>query len=260
MASNKQDSETGASVRTFGYRVSPLLAFILITGGVLVGYAAGIMQMSKILDIDILKPNKIKQLDNPISLTQEAATVPPTMGIGPSVGEVDAPITVVEFTDYQCSLCTRFYTDSYARIYKNYIKPGKVKFEIRNYPLSTIHPAAQIGSEAALCAFRQDKFWPMYEKLLGDTAWSEAEDPVPALKKFARTLKLETDAFGRCLDLHETQADLQKDMEEALRAGINGSPTFWIFGPDKQVQQINGAYPYAVFERTFEEFLKTESL
>jgi len=253
MVPRKQDS---LQVTGTGRRISPLIAFVLLLTGVLFGYAIGIFQMSKILNIEIFNPVQVKQLDNPISFGQTSTTVPPVPGVGPSVGKADAPITVVEFTDYECPLCTRFFENDYAKINTNYIKTGKVRFEIRNFPLTTIHPQAQIGAEAALCAFKQDKFWQMYAGLLGDSKWSQTSESVSLLKELARTLKLDSVSFDKCLDDHETQPEIQKDMEDARAAGISGTPTFWIFGPDKQVQQINGAYPYAVFSQAFDDFLK----
>jgi protein-disulfide isomerase len=163
----------------------------------------------------------------------------------------------VEFTDYECTLCSRYFTQSFPLIKENYIDTGKVRYETRNFPLSLIHPYALIASEAAFCALKEDRFWPMHDKLLGSQAeWTAASDPVTTIRGYAKSLGLNMSSFGACLDNHETQSLVERDLADARGAGINGSPSFWVFGTGGVVRQINGAYPYATFQATFDAMLK----
>jgi protein-disulfide isomerase len=184
-----------------------------------------------------------------------------TLGVGPVLGDTDASITVVEFSDYQCPLCKEYFMQSYPFIQKNYIDTGKAMYEIRNYPLPDIHPHALIAAEATLCAEKQNAFESMHDKLFtSQEEWSTVADPVAVFLTYAAAFQLDIPSFQACLDTHETQNNVAQDVLDAKAAGINGTPTFWIFKDGVQVLQVNGAYPYAFFEQIFKELLQSEEI
>jgi len=174
----------------------------------------------------------------------------------PFIGKADAPITLVEFTDYQCPFCARHFTNTYGQIKTNYVDTGKVKYVTRDYPLG-FHKHAQKASEAAECATKQGKFAEMHDKLFSTQAtWSPLADVIPTLKQYAKELKLNTSQFDTCLDSGEMASEVSADQADGAASGIDGTPGFWILGPDGQNQKISGAFPYATFQAAFDNMLK----
>ncbi|MBI3618656.1 thioredoxin domain-containing protein [Candidatus Peregrinibacteria bacterium] len=191
----------------------------------------------------------------PAPPTPPAATAPAT-GVGPTLGKADAPVTIVEFTDFQCPYCGKNYQQTFPDIKKNYVDAGKVKYELRMFPLTSIHPNAMAAAEAAMCANAQGKFWEMHEKLFSTQGtWSGESDATGTFKTYASALGLNATTFASCLTNHETQAQIQKDMADGSAAGITGTPGFWIEGPNGKTQLVSGAYPYATFQTAFDSML-----
>lgn len=174
----------------------------------------------------------------------------------PFIGKADAPITLVEFTDYQCPFCARHYTQTYSQIKKNYVDTGKVKYVTRDYPLG-FHPHAQKTAEGAECAAEQGKFEQMHEKLFTtQSSWTNSSDISATLKQFAKDLGLNSSKFDTCLDSGEMAAEVAADQAAGAASGIDGTPGFWILGPKGQTQKVSGAFPYATFQTAFDNMLK----
>lgn len=198
---------------------------------------------------------------NPVAQAPDAPAIPdtppppanpPSVDDDPVLGESDAAVTVIEFTDYQCPFCGRHFTDTHGQIKKEYIDTGKVKLVLRDFPLS-FHPHAQKASEATECADDQGKFWEMHDKIFEtQQAWSAATDAVPAFKQYAADLKLNAAAFNDCLDSGKYKDEVQKDLADGSASGINGTPGFWVLGPDGKAEQIRGAVPFAEFKRVID--------
>jgi protein-disulfide isomerase len=160
-------------------------------------------------------------------------------------GSEDAPITIVEFSDYECPYCNRFFTDTLPQIQENYIDTGKVKFVYRDFPLS-FHPNAQKAAEAAECAGEQGRYWEMHDKLFGEGV----SGGVAAFKQYAAEIGLDTDEFNQCLDSGEMASEIQKDFADGQSLGVTGTPGFLI----NNIRVI-GAQPYEVFEQVIEQEL-----
>lgn len=188
----------------------------------------------------------------PAGPTAPAATVDDD----PSVGSDDATITLIEFTDYQCPFCSRHFTQTYGQIKRDYVDTGKVKYVLRDFPLS-FHPFAQKAAEASECADEQGKFWEMHDMLFAKQGeWSQSADAVPTFKQFAATLGLNKQKFDSCLDSGDMKAEVLKDLADGSAAGIDGTPGFWILGPGGKTKQISGAYPYETFKAEFDGMLQ----
>ena len=155
----------------------------------------------------------------------------------PQRGADDAPITIVEFTDYECPFCGRYVRDTYPALLSEY--GDRIKYVVLNFPLSSIHPNARKAAEAAECAFDQGRFWDYHDALFRN---QEALD-VPSLKAYAEELGLDVASFSTCLDSGAKRAVVSADHREALAHGVNGTPTFFVNG-----RVLVGAQPLTAFE------------
>jgi len=164
-------------------------------------------------------------------------------------GSADAPITIVEFSDYECPFCERFFTETLPLLRINYIETGIVKLVFRDYPLNDIHPNAQKAAEAAECAGQQNKYFEMHDKLFQNQQALSIEN----LKQYAKDLKLNQQAFDSCLDDGTMAEEVAKDFAEGSTYGVQGTPGFFING-----RLIEGAQPYSAFETIIKEELEKQ--
>ena len=171
-------------------------------------------------------------------------------------GQTDAKLTVIEFSDFQCPFCERFYRETLPLIEKEYIQTGKVRMVYRDFPMENIHPHAQKAAEAAQCAGEQGKYWEMHDAIFQNQKAIGVEN----LKKHAKGLGLAADRFNQCLDSSKYAEEVKKDLMDGQAAGVEGTPSFFIgtTGKDKTIQgfPIGGARPYAVFKQTFDRLLE----
>ncbi len=159
------------------------------------------------------------------------------------LGSEDAPVTIIEFSDYQCSFCARFWEQTLPQIKEEYIDTGKVKFVYRDFPLG-FHGNAQKAAEATECANDQEKFWGMHDKVFeGQGEWGGG-DAVTIFKGYAAELELDEDEFADCLDSGKHTGEVQKDMEDGMAAGVQGTPAFFIDGIF-----VSGALPFEAFKQ-----------
>ena len=188
---------------------------------------------------------------------------PQTVSIGnsPVKGEPNATLTMIEYSDYQCPFCARNYRDVLPTIQKEYIDTGKLKFVMREYPLSQLHPNATNASMAALCAGDQGKYWEMHNLLFDN----QKELGVENLKSFAGTIGLDTAKFDECLDTKQTEGEVRGDMASGAKLGMRGTPGFFIgvTDPDdtNQVELsvfIKGAQSIDQFRASIDDLLASK--
>jgi len=166
----------------------------------------------------------------------------------PVKGSKNAPVTIVEFSDFQCPFCARFFEQTLPQIEENYIKTGKVKFVYRDFPLS-FHQYAQKAAEAAECADEQEKFWEYHDVLFQkQSEWSSTG--VAKFKEYATTLGLNTSKFNECLDSGKYSDEVQKDFKDGSSYGVSGTPTFYVNGIE-----VVGAQPYTAFQQIIDQEL-----
>lgn len=158
----------------------------------------------------------------------------------PTLGNTNAPVTIVEFSDFQCPHCATFAEQIYPQIKKNYIDTGKIKFIFRNFPIYQAHPQAMQAAEAALCVYQQ-------KNITGYVTYSE--------KLFTNTESLTTEILNTlaqeqgvnissCLESQMFRNDVLKDMEDGSKIGVKGTPSFVING-----KFIEGFLPYSEFKK-----------
>jgi len=170
-----------------------------------------------------------------------------------SLGKDDAPVTMVEFTDYQCPFCRKYHAETFAEIKKNYIDTGKVRFVSRDLPLE-FHPYAQKAAEAARCAADQNKYWELRDAMIANST-DLSQD---AILKYAKSVSIDINPFKTCLDTDKYKAEIQKDVADASALGIDGTPTFVIGKASKDSidgDRVVGAVPLSVFDTTIQKYL-----
>ena len=163
------------------------------------------------------------------------------------LGNKDAPITIVEYTDYQCPFCQRFHLSAYPEIKKNYIDTGKARFYSKDLPLD-FHPNAMRAAQAAHCAGEQGKFWQ-----LRDVMGSNPDKlDMGHIMGFAAELKLDTQKMQECINSEKYKARVESDVSEAMKLGANGTPAFIIgksSGDGVDGELVVGAMPYSMFDQ-----------
>jgi protein-disulfide isomerase len=169
----------------------------------------------------------------------------------PMLGDKNAPLTMVEFTDYQCTFCQRFHTVTFAEIRKKYIDTGKVRFVSRDLPMD-FHSNAFRAAQSARCAGDQKQFWGMRDMLVANAARLSADD----INGFAQNLKLDMAAFKSCLQSEKYAAAVKSDTALALSLRIDGTPGFILGKSTPEGVEgtiLMGALPLEAFEAKFDE-------
>lgn len=172
----------------------------------------------------------------------------------PSVGSANAPVTIIEFSDFQCPYCQRWYQQSWASLKADYVDTGKVQFVYRDFPLP-FHQNAEIAAEAAECANEQGKYWEMHDVLFTKGSGDGTGLDNVSLMKYASDLKLNTAQFNKCLSDQKYASEIQADETAGSAAGVSGTPSFFIGSPAKGYQLVVGAQPYAVFKQVIDQEL-----
>jgi protein-disulfide isomerase len=169
------------------------------------------------------------------------------------MGKDDAPVTVVEFSDYQCSHCAKFHSEAFAALKAKYIDTGKLRFVSRDYPL-WFHPWAMVAAEAARCAGDQNKYWEMRDGLM-----RHSEELSPAvIEQVARALPLNQALYHACTESRKYYSAIKADQEAALAAQIPATPGFVIGKSTDDAlegKRVMGARSLADFEKLIDEAL-----
>src|SRR5215207_5184582 len=240
------EEDTITFKRSHFYSVLSILTFF---AGILVGYivwGAGLLSQLGLGSGTAAQANG-PIVDSPV-ITEEPQYTRydiPTAGF-PSLGPADAPITIVEFSDYQCPFCRRWHDEVYEPLLAAY--PGQIKMVYRHLPLTSIHPDAMSAAEAAMCAGEQDSYWQYHEKLFSSESLGNS-----VYLQYAQDLGLNTTMFEACLTDHKYQQAIEKDSSFAIDLGINSTPTFFING-----LAVVGAQPLDVFKQVINKELAGE--
>ena len=174
------------------------------------------------------------------------------------LGEPSAKVTMVEFTDYQCPFCRRHAQQVLPNIIADYVKTGKVRYLVREFPLTQIHPRAARASEAALCAGDQGRYWEMHAKIFSEQNRLADED----LVAHAEAIGLDLDKFRSCMEEGRHRARVEADMTAGAKAGVAGTPSFLLgltdpTDPNKftATELLQGALPYPQFRAAIDKLL-----
>lgn len=189
----------------------------------------------------------------PADPTPAEATEPPTVrrydipvDDDPSLGPVDAAITLIEFSDYECPFCTRWHTEVFGPLLEKY--PDQVRFVYRDFPLPS-HPNAIPAAEAANCANEQGAFWEYHDQLFKTTQGLNTT----LYTKIASDLNLDAEKFKQCIEKRTYQAEVDADFQFAANLGVTSTPTFFLNGIP-----IVGAQPFEFFDEVVRRELAGE--
>ena len=169
----------------------------------------------------------------------------------PFLGNPDAPITILEWGDYQCTFCYKFHQKTLQIINEDFIKTGKVKVVFKDFPLNG--PDSKLAAEASYCAQDQEKYWQYHDEVYRNwggerTGWITRE----ALTEFAQVVNLDTEKFNKCLDDNKYESKVNSLYEFGNDIGIDATPSFLVFN-DEKIIKIRGNQPLEVFLKTFDE-------
>ncbi|HSW89567.1 MAG TPA: DsbA family protein [Patescibacteria group bacterium] len=159
------------------------------------------------------------------------------------IGNKNAKITMVEFTDYQCPFCEQFFTNTLGQIKKNFIDTNKVNLEVHDYPLP-FHPNAHIAAEFVRCGNEQGKFWQAHDALFSkQSEWVNLSDPKPKFQEYAGSMGANVSKLMSCVTSGKYKQAVDDDVALGNKVGVSGTPSFFVNG-----KLVVGALPYAQFE------------
>ena len=243
------DEDTVTFKRSHFYSVLTVLAF---AAGVLLGYVVWGMDLTENVAAAAQSPQTAAQAGGPVAEAPVATSEPeyvrydvPSDGFY-ATGPEDAPITIIEFSDYQCPFCRRWHQEVYQPLLAAY--PGKIKLVYRHLPLTSIHPDAFPAAEAAMCAGEQNAYWQYHEKLFASELLG-----TEVYKQYAQELGLDMTTFEACITDHKYQQAIQEDSDFAVNLGVRSTPTFFVNG-----LAIVGAQPLEVFKQVIDKELAGE--
>ena len=174
----------------------------------------------------------------------------------PVLGSMDAPITIIEYGDYQCPNCQRFATQIKPLIVENYINTGQVKLVFKDF---TIYGNDSVnGAIATYCAGEQNKFWELHDYIYENQgAVNSGWLSINNIKKFASEVGLGMQQFNTCFDERKYNQQVTENFEQGKSIGITGTPTFIIINSDGEAKAVPGAQPYTVFKQVLDEMLES---
>ena len=173
----------------------------------------------------------------------------------PILGDPNAPITLIEFGDYQCHFCNVHFHNTEHRLLENFIETGKVKMIFKDFTI--IGPDSVNAAHGAHCADDQGKFWQYHDILYNNwtgenNGWASSDN----LLKFAQEIELDIDQWSDCM-IDESYSQMIADSSKDARdLGITGTPAFFVIGPDNKITKLSGAQPYENFEQIFNSELE----
>ncbi len=228
------------------------------------------------LDSDVVTNSEladaISKLESKIGNTQQAPSQPtpsqPTpsqpvkisLDDDPIRGDPDAPITIVEFSDFQCPFCARFHVQTLPSLLDEYIESGKVNLVYRDFPIQSIHPNALPAAVAAECANEQGKYWEYHDMLFEkQNGWNrlDSNTAISTFSQYATDVGLEQQQFDSCLGSGKYLEEVQKDLSDGKDYGITGTPGFFIGNEEIGFVKLTGAQPFDSFKKIIDAQLNT---
>ena len=176
----------------------------------------------------------------------------------PIIGNPDAKITIIEFSDFQCPFCARFHIQTLPSIMSEYIEQGKVKLVFRDFPIQSIHPNALPASVAAECANEQGKFKEMHDILFeNQNKWNRVEtaNVLSVFSQYASQMQMNQEIFDSCLTNGKYIEEIRKDLEDGRNYGVSGTPGFFIGNDKVGYVELKGAQPFESFKKVIDSQL-----
>lgn len=168
-------------------------------------------------------------------------------------GDRHALLTLLEYSDFTCGFCEKFFKETWPMLFSEYIQTGKVRLVYRDYPRAVSGPSVDTAL-AARCAGEQGHYWAMHDRLFSSSKKFSLRD----LQGQAEALRLDVRQFTSCFDTSKYTKDIFEDRIEASQYGIRGTPHFILYATDRPQEAvvIPGAFPYEVFKEEIDKLLQ----
>ena len=202
---------------------------------------------------------ELKILEKQLPKNQPTLPLKISAGDNPIIGNPDAAITIIEFSDFQCPFCAKFHIETLPTIMDEYINKGTVKLVFRDFPIQNIHPNAVPASIAAECANEQGKFKQMYHTLFEkQKEWNNLETSyaITIFNQYASEMKLDEEKFDTCIRNAKYLEEVQKDLNDGRTYGITGTPGFFIGNEKIGFVELKGAQPFESFQKIIDSQLE----
>lgn len=225
---------------------------IILATATLVAFIAGYFLGNESSNIDVLE-QKIKSLEEKINDSEKLGAISEvkiSKGDDPILGNPDAPISIIEFSDYQCPFCARFYTQTLPILETEYIEKGEVNFIYRDFPIQN-HPNARPAALASECADEQGQFWGYHDILFEkQDIWKGLDlgTVISTFKDYAKELNLNQEIFDSCLDSEKYSDEVDSDFADGRSYKISGTPTFFIGNEEIGYSSVFGAKSFYDFQ------------
>jgi protein-disulfide isomerase len=240
----REARETGGSDMKKFYM---LFGAVAVIGVGVVGYnvSAGMFGSA------VSAPVEVEGIDDPARLVE--------MARGVTKGDPNAPITIVEFGDFQCPSCAQFAQAYKPQVELGYVESGQAKFVFYDNPLVSIHPNAFLAARAARCAEDQDKFWEYHDELFRQQSrWSAMPSPASAFEDYAGTVGLDQGEFAGCLNSDRHAELVTANMQLAQVMRVTGTPTILVNVKDQPTRRV-ASYSYQAIAETIEQMIGSGS-
>lgn len=270
------DSDSPDRMRQVGYNPMAMKSLPTLLGAAAL-VAAGIFGASHMVALESEQRDMLKELKEIKALLRTRPAAPPAQAARPAPsplpanlslslegaavkGKPEARLAIIEFSDFECPFCGRYSRETFERIQQAFVDTGKVRYAFRHFPLESIHPHALKAGVAAECSREQGKFWELHARLYADQQKLSDAD----LRADARAVGVDLGAFDRCLT-GPALAKVRRDQDEGSRAGVSGTPFFFIGvtqkdGTVKVLNRLSGAQPFEAFKTAIDTLLASPDL
>ncbi|KEQ56643.1 Na antiporter NhaA 2 protein [Marine Group I thaumarchaeote SCGC AAA799-E16] len=202
---------------------------------------------------------ELKMLQNRLPTNQPSPPVNISADDDPIIGNPDAPITIIEFSDFQCPFCARFHVQTLPLLLDEYIEQGKVKLVFRDFPIQSIHPNALPAAVAAECANEQGQFKAMHDMLFDNqNQWNDQEtvEALTMFSQYATQIQLDQETFDSCLTSGKYIEEIRNDLEDGRSYDVTGTPGFFIGNDEIGYVELKGAQPFESFKKVIDAQLE----
>ena len=208
---------------------------------------------------DAIAKLELKILQNRLPTNQPSEPVKISADDDPVIGNPNAPITIIEFSDFQCPFCARFHVQTLPLLLEQYIDQGKVKLVFRDFPIQSIHPNALPASVAAECANEQGQFKAMHDMLFDNQKQWSNQETVNALSMFSQyaiEIGLDQENFDSCLTSGKYIEEIRNDLDDGRSYDVTGTPGFFIGNDEIGYVELKGAQPFESFKKVIDAQLE----
>jgi len=254
---NKNNGEISVKKSTFRGLIIGLIIAVGVAAFLAGSYTTNLNsnQISEEDLQDAIAKLELKVLQNQLPTSQPKIPMKISVDDDPVIGNPDAPITIIEFTDFQCPFCARFHTQTLPLIFEEYIEPGKVKLVVRDFPIQSIHPNAVSAAVASECANEQGKVKEMHDMLFyNQNQWSKQKiaDAVSLFSQYATEIQLDQEIFDSCVINGKYIDEIQNDLNDGRKYGVSGTPGFFIGNDQLGYVELKGAQPFDSFKKVID--------